>query len=263
MLLKTEYDKPIEVAEGVYWVGYNMDAVFRTNPYLIVDGDEAVLIDPGSSIDFFAVRSKVASIISPSKIKHIILHHQDPDLCGSTRQFEIIIEEDIKIYNPLRSSFFVRFYGIETPITKISKDGEFLIFKSGRKLQFFMTPYCHSPGAMVTYDEKTKTIFTSDIFGAFGDQWDLFADKIGDEKHLEDVRLFMEPFMGSEEAMKLAIGKMKKLDINLICPQHGSILRKNAKGWLENINNFKYGAYLKENMQEKNLHAIAATGMSL
>ena len=51
--IKPNYDMAIEVGEGIYWVGYNLRTIFHTNPYLVVDGDEAVLIDPGSSLDFF------------------------------------------------------------------------------------------------------------------------------------------------------------------------------------------------------------------
>ena len=264
MLLKTEYDKPVEIADGIYWVGYNTESIFRCNPYLIVDGDEAVLIDPGSSVDFFAVRSKVASIISLDKIKHIILHHQDPDLCGSARQFEVLIGKDrLKVYNPLRSSFFTRFYGIETPITNISEDDQSITLASGRKIKFLMTPYCHSPGAMITFDEKTKFLFTSDIFGAFNEEWDLFADKVSREKHEESVRLFMEPFMGSDDAMQQAISKMENLEVNSICPQHGSIIRKDMKGWLKKAKEFKYGGYLRKNMKDEYMHVAWAMGIDI
>ena len=44
-----DYLQPIEIAEGVFWVGFaDTNIGLRCNPYLIVDGDEAVLIDGGS-----------------------------------------------------------------------------------------------------------------------------------------------------------------------------------------------------------------------
>ena len=40
---------PIEIAEGIYWLGYtNNNVGLHCNPYLIREGDEAVLIDGGS-----------------------------------------------------------------------------------------------------------------------------------------------------------------------------------------------------------------------
>jgi len=244
----SKYDKAIEVAEGVYWVGYNFDTIFHTNPYLIVDGDEMALIDPGSHVDFFAVRAKVSAVKPISKIRHIVLHHQDPDLCGSANRFEALIKGDLKIYNPERSSFFTRFYGIKTPITKINKDGEELKFSSGRVLRFFMTPYCHSPGAMITYDEKTKTVFTSDIFGALNKKWELYADEVGEETHLKTMKMFMEPYMASQDAMMRVADILDRLDIKMICPQHGSIIRNNIKEWIASLRRMEYGKALKENI---------------
>ncbi|MBI5147530.1 MAG: MBL fold metallo-hydrolase [Parcubacteria group bacterium] len=247
--VRPNYDMAIETGEGIYWVGYNYRTIFHTNPYLIVDGDEAVLIDPGSSIDFFAVRAKVAQIIPISKIRHIVLHHQDPDLCGSTRQFEIAIGHDIAVYNPERSSFFAHFYGIKTPVTKISEDGHKLKFGNGRILRFYMTPYCHAPGAMITYDEKTKTVFTSDIFGAFNQKWELYHDWVGEEKHLETMKMFMEPYMGSKEAILSVADKLAALQIKTICPQHGSIIRSNIPEWIGALKKMEYGKALGEQVK--------------
>ena len=32
------YNNPIEIAKGIYWIGYRIEkAIFQSNPYLIVD----------------------------------------------------------------------------------------------------------------------------------------------------------------------------------------------------------------------------------
>ena len=50
---RNELDHAIEVAPNVWWVGYYTDVIWaRTNSYLIVEANEAVLIDPGSMVDF-------------------------------------------------------------------------------------------------------------------------------------------------------------------------------------------------------------------
>ena len=46
------YDRPIEIADNIYWVGFHEKiSNFHCNPYLIVEGDRAVLIDAGSRPD--------------------------------------------------------------------------------------------------------------------------------------------------------------------------------------------------------------------
>ena len=132
-----DYSKAIEIAEGVYWIGYNVEqGWFRTNPYLIIEGDEAAIIDPGSVIDFDKVYKKLTSVCPIKKLKYVILHHQDPDLCSSTVELEK--KTDLFLYMPIRSTLFLKYYGIKSFATPIEKDGQFLEFKTGRKLKFFM-----------------------------------------------------------------------------------------------------------------------------
>ena len=67
------YDEAIEIADKIHWVGfYDRVANFHCNPYLIIDGDEAVLIDPGSVPHFPIVARKVISLIDPKKIEAAI-----------------------------------------------------------------------------------------------------------------------------------------------------------------------------------------------
>lgn len=51
--LNLNYDRPVKIADDTYWIGfYDKVSGLHCNPYLIVDGDEAVVIDGGSRPDF-------------------------------------------------------------------------------------------------------------------------------------------------------------------------------------------------------------------
>lgn len=215
-----------------------------SNPYLIVEGDEAALIDPGSLIDFDLVRQKVEKIIPIQNLEYIILQHQDPDLCGSTTEFEKLT--NVFVVTTERAAIFCRHYGITSFSETISEDNQTLTFKTGRKLRFFLTPYCHSPSAMVTYDEQNKILFSSDIFGAFDVKWELYADMLDYESHLNAVKRFMEPYMASDAAVMNFLNKVENLDISMICPQHGSIIRKNIDRWFEELRHMNYGKAIME-----------------
>jgi two-component system, cell cycle response regulator len=238
------YDQAVEISDNVYWVGYNQtNLLFHTNSYLIIDKDEAVLIDPGSALDFDVIVKKIEGVCPLKNIRHIVLHHQDPDLCGSATEFEKL--SDVTVYIPERSAVFTKYYGIKSFVNLV-RDCDTLELKSGRVLRFLMTPYCHSPGAMVTYDEKSKILFSSDIFGAFNQGWRLFADEIDYKEHLASVKRFMEPYMASKEAVMNFVKKAEKLPLSMICPQHGSILRKTPKKWLGELKKMKFGTALTE-----------------
>ena len=80
-----DYLEPIEIAEGIYWVGFaDNNSGLHCNPYLIVEGDEAVLMDGGSRGDFSTVMLKILRVgIDPKNINRLIYQHFDPDLCGN------------------------------------------------------------------------------------------------------------------------------------------------------------------------------------
>ncbi|WP_041354041.1 MBL fold metallo-hydrolase [Nitratiruptor sp. SB155-2] len=88
-------DRPIEIAPRVWWVGYVIpNDPFQCHVYLIENGDESILIDPGSKITWEVTRKKIESIISLENIKYIVAHHQDPDIVASVEDLldEIGIE---------------------------------------------------------------------------------------------------------------------------------------------------------------------------
>ncbi len=55
-----DYSEPIEIDNGIYWVGfYDEQSGLHCNPYIIIDNDEAILIDGGSRPDFPQVMMKI------------------------------------------------------------------------------------------------------------------------------------------------------------------------------------------------------------
>jgi len=246
MSINKKYDGPVLVAEGIYWVGYRDEKSFIScNPYLVVQGDQAVLIDSGSRTDFSAVMMKILQTgVDPRNIIRLIYQHYDPDLCGSMPNFiDMCDNPGLKIISEKRNNVFISYY--------ISRDNHHLLesidtyhhsFKfNGRVFEFIPTPYSHSPGSFATYDQNTKTLFSSDIFGSYAAEWDLFLElnkgcfTCDDYKtcpdHLsecpvEKVVAFHKEIMPCTKALRYAINKIKTLSINRIAPQHGSILYK-------------------------------------
>jgi flavorubredoxin len=59
----------------IYWLGNTDETAFRCNAYLIVDRDEAILVDPGSKQYFPQVMQRVAQIMPPEKVGGMVLCH--------------------------------------------------------------------------------------------------------------------------------------------------------------------------------------------
>lgn len=240
--LQHKYDQPIEIADGIFWVGYYDESDgLHCNPYLIVEGDEAILVDGGNRPDFSTVMIKVLQTgIKPSQIKRLIYQHYDPDLCGSIPQLDDIINSsDLRIISHRENNIFIKYYS-ERPQRLCIESQDFTYkFKTGRTLKFIKTPYSHSAGSFVTYDTKTKTLLSSDIFGGYGNDWSLFLTIDNVCRSCDDFSAcpkekvncslstmldFHCRIMTSNKALQYALRVIGELDIEMIAPQHGSVI---------------------------------------
>ncbi len=218
-----DLNKAIKVAEDIYWVGKYLEGdFFQCHPYLILNGDSCVLVDPGSMLEYDELIAKVETLTPMKNIKYIIAHHQDPDICAAIPLIEKKINrDDLQIITHKRTATVIKHYGIKSKYLHINNNSS-LLLSNGRTLRFFTTPYAHAPGAFVTYDSMTKTLFSSDIFGGVNEFWNFYAD----ENYFEAVKLFHENYMPSREILNYALNKIEALDIELILPQHGSMIQK-------------------------------------
>jgi flavorubredoxin len=117
---------------------------------------------------------------------------------------------------------------------KTVSSGDEIELGNNYTLVFYEAPYVHWPETMVTYDKKSKILFSCDAFGSYG----ALGGKIFDDEVSEAEREFFE-----EEALRYyanivakfsrfvikAINSILDLDISIIAPSHGLIWRKNPK----------------------------------
>lgn len=233
--------EPVEIADGIYWVGYSDDnSGLHCNPYLIVEGNEAVLIDGGSRDDFSNVMLKILRTgLDPSQISRLIYQHYDPDLCGSLPQLESIINnEALRIISHVENNIFIHYYSPKTKKLDFRDLNNHYDFATGRRLEFYATPFCHQLGSFVTYDIQTKTLFSSDLFGSFDHQWNLILELNADCRdcrgantcppgstcYIKGIKKFHQRIMTSNLAASHTMNVIESLDIARIAPQHGSII---------------------------------------
>ena len=245
-----DVSKAVMLTDHVFWIGkYLENDPFQCHPYLIDNGDESILIDPGSVLEFDAVIEKTKSVTALKNIKYIILHHQDPDLCASVPMIEKLIDrDDLQIVTHSRMTALIKHYRITSTYYEIDKHDFKLTTSSGLALEFVTTPYCHSPGAFVTYDSRSKVLFSSDIFGALSESWQFFAD----ENYFEKLKAFHAEYMPSKDILNYCLNKIEKLDISFIAPQHGSIIKKEyIRPLIDKMKNLECGLYIDETYNEE------------
>lgn len=97
-------------------------------------------------------------------------------------------------------------------------------------LRFAFAPMVHWPEVMVTYEEKESLLFSADAFGSFGAlNGALFQDEMDfDREWLPDARRYYGNIVGKYGSqVQRAMEKLSCLNIQMICPLHGPVWRKN------------------------------------
>ena len=93
--------------------GYLID----TNEYVVMDGEQALLCDPGGIEIFPAVFSALSAECDPTKLAGIFASHQDPDIISSLALW-LEFKPDLKCYTSwLWQSFLPHFGGSESRST--------------------------------------------------------------------------------------------------------------------------------------------------
>jgi class 3 adenylate cyclase len=220
--------KPVEIGDGIWWVGFlDSEAGLSNNPYLLVDGDEAVLFDPGPGHPVFRdmIVDKLYEVVPLDHIRYVVVHHQDPDLCGLIPLIESFLHPQVVILTPPKAALFVPYYGVRRPIVPVA-DGDALRLASGRTIRFIHIPYVHFAGNMASYDESSSTLFSSDVFGAF-------AREGSERSHAAAVKDFLEDYADSEVALRFAHERFSRLPIRRILPQHGTPITERVSEYVD------------------------------
>ncbi len=210
----------VALTPDIFHIGDNVTSEgLNCHPYLLIDGEEAVLFDPGSIKDIHIVLEKLESLIPLSQVKYVVLHHEDPDFCSAVP----ILEKkglNAQVITSWRTMSLVQYYGIESPYYLLEEHNNELLLQSGRRLEFLLTPYLHFAGAFMTYDLQTKTLFSSDVFGAYSFNKTFYAD----ETYIEKMKTFHEHYMPCNAILRPVMENLLRYEIDRILPQHGSLI---------------------------------------
>lgn len=227
---------------SVYWLGVLEATAFRSNSYLIVDGTEALLVDPGNRLALPYIRKQVESVCDISFLRGLILCHQDPDVAASAVDWLELLPELTIISSP-RTNVLLPHYGMKDyTFWDIEAEPQY-VFASGRTLRFITAPFLHSPMAFATYDDTCRLLFSGDIFAAIDTEWQMVVEDF--EAHIQKMDLFHIDYMASSIASRGFVNKIRDLPISMILPQHGSIIPgKFVKKGLDYLENLKCGTDL-------------------
>ena len=218
-------DKNLKLFEGQYVLKNGMSY----NSYVIKD-DKTTILD---TIDECVTEKWIDNLektLGDKEPEYLIVSHMEPD---HAYNIGTLIEKypNMKIVgNTFTFNILSNFFDVDISDKKvIVKEGDILDLGK-HKLQFFMAPMVHWPEVMVTYEQTEKILFTADGFGKFGaldveEKWD------------DEARRYYFGIVGKYGMQVQALlAKASKLDIKMICPLHGPILKENLEYYINKYN---------------------------
>jgi NADH oxidase (H2O-forming) len=269
---------PIEIKPGLYWIGSEdpdlrvFDDLFPTehgtsyNAYLLKGTDKTVLIDTVEEKFVDEYMDKVKLLIDPKTIDYIIVNHTEHDHSGS---LAYLLEQapQAQIYCTTAAKNFLGNI-LPRPVNcHTVKDGDTLDL-GGRTLRFILAPFLHWPDTMFTRLEEDNVLFSCDAFAAhYWQTGHTFNDEVDDftsARHFYFDCIF-RPFKGN---VLLAVEKIRHDVIDIICPSHGPIIRRDPWKVIQQFETWSKPAsqgkkiiilYLSPHgSTEKMAHAVAA-----
>lgn len=215
-------DKDIDLFEGQYIVPNGISY----NSYLIKDEKIAVMdtVDKRKSEEWMA---NLENELNGAEPDYLVVSHMEPDHSYNVQALANKYPNMKIIGNDKTFQYMQNFFNIENLDERkvvVKEADEISLGK--HTLQFFMAPMVHWPEVMVTYEKTEKIVFAADGFGKFGaldtdEEWDC------------EARRYYFNIVGKYGAqVQMLLKKLATLDVKMICPLHGPILKENLEYYI-------------------------------
>lgn len=206
----------------------DVDESVPSNQFLIIDGNEACIIDPGGDLTFTPLTLQITKFIPMDNIKYVIGSHQDPDILASMPRWLLHLDNTTLIIPKLWERFLPHYnsaftkgrlhHKLSERLIGIPDEGDYYpLGESG--IVAIPAHFLHSVGNMQFYDPISKILFSGDMGASLvGDSGEIVTDF---DSHIPNMHGFHKRYMVSNKATRLWAQSVAKLDVAKMVPQHG------------------------------------------
>ena len=236
-------DRRLSLFEGVYPVPIGVSY----NSYLLMD-EKTVLLDTADKAVVHQFMENVEYVLNGRPLDYLIINHMEPDHCAEIPEILNKFPNVKIVCNAKIQTMLGQFFDFTIPQEQlmIVKEGDTL--NTGKhELTFVFAPMVHWPEVMVTYDKTDKILFSADAFGTFGAiDGNIFADEVDfDHRYMDEARRYYSNIVGKYGVQVQALlKKAAGLEINMICPLHGFVWRKDLDKYIDKY--MKWSTYTPE-----------------
>lgn len=230
----------IKISNDTYWIGTLkfdsaiLDMSIYTpygttyNSFLVKGSKKVALFDIVKEKDFDSFIESLKEInISLKNIDFLILTNTSPDhleLLPKILKFypNLTIVGSSNTISSLKKILNNKFN------YKIINDRD-VIDLGNKSIQFIFTPFVHWPDSMCAYIVEDRILISGSCFSAHYCSSKIFSDEISsEENYLDSIRSYYDSLLKPYRIfLSKAIESFQNLEINLICPSHGPIIRHN------------------------------------
>ncbi len=209
-------DREIDLFEGQYIVPNGM----AYNSYLILDEKTAVM----DTVDARFVDKWLAQIDEALEGKapdYLVVHHMEPDHSAGIAEFMRKYPEATVVSSRMAFVMMKNYFGEDFADRRITVSEGTVLPLGKHSLTFVTAPMVHWPEVVVSYDATDKVLFSADGFGKFG------AQDAQEDWDCEARRYYIGIVGKYGEQVQALLKKAAALDISIICPLHGPVLKEN------------------------------------
>ncbi len=217
-------DHQIDLFEGQYVVPNGM----AYNSYVIMDEKIAVV----DSVDINFTHEwldNIERVLNGKKPDYFIVQHMEPDHSANIMNLLKVYPDLTVVGNDKTFKMMNNFFGEAPSNTLVVKNMDTLSLGK-HNLTFVFAPMVHWPEVMVTYDAYDKVLFSADGFGKFG------ALDVEEDWACEARRYYFGIVGKYGVQVQSLLKKASSLDIKIICPLHGPVLKDNLEYYLNLYN---------------------------
>ena len=210
-------DNDLDLFESQYIVPNGM----AYNSYIILDEKIAVMdtVDKRKKNDWWCALEKE---LAGKKPDYLVVQHMEPDHAGVIAEFvEKYPESKIVATDKAIRMLPLFFEGVDFAERTIAVKENDTLSLGKHTLQFIMAPMVHWPEVMVTYEQAEKVLFSADAYGKFG------VSSVEEDWACEARRYYFNICGKYGTQVQNLLRKASALEISMICPLHGPVLKEN------------------------------------
>lgn len=206
----------------------------QANQFMIVDGSDFALIDPGGDLTYNPLALEISKIFELKDVKYVFASHQDPDIVSSLDRW--MLHTECQVVTPRLWSRFLPHLAsgfvnktlqghVFDRIIAVPDEGMRVPF-GGSEIICLPAHFLHSVGNIQFYDPTSKILFSGDMGASMGGEIELEVNSFSD--HIPKMVGFHRRYMCSRKACELWANMVRTMDIEMIVPQHGPLFKGKA-----------------------------------